>query len=111
MNVSEFPYTGVITRKESVEDENHEITETEVEVYNGVMDYSLNTSEAGSVAQTSNYIIYMPLTQDINGKYILPKRGDRISLNAYGDMIELTVNDCLVSQLGGITVYATNGSI
>ena len=111
MNVNEFPFTGVITRKSYIEDENHEITETDVEVYNGIMDYSLNTSEVGSVAQTSNYIISMPLTQDINGNYILPKRGDKISLNAFGNTIELTVNDYIPSQVGGITVYATNGNI
>ena len=111
MNVSEYPYIGVITRKESVEDENHEITETDVEVYNGEIDYSLNTSEVGLVAQTSNYILSMPLTQDVSGNYILPKRGDKVSLNAYGETIELKVNDYIPSQVGGITIYATNGNI
>lgn len=109
MIIQEFPFSGIITRKVSIEEDNGDTTETTTEIYNGKLDSTMNTAEVGSVAQTSNYIVSMPLTKDTNGAYIKPHKDDVITVNEYGDVYKLVVNNSIVSQLGGITVYASRG--
>ena len=53
----------------------------------------------------------MPLTQDVSGNYIIPRKGDKITISAYGDLLTFTVVNKIPSQVGGITVYVSSGSI
>lgn len=109
MIIEEYPFSGVITRTVTTKSDNGETDETTVTIYSGVMDCSMNTAEVGNVAQTSDYIVSMPLTKDSNNKYILPKKNDVISISTFDDSFTLTVNNYMPSQLGGITVYASRG--
>lgn len=105
--ILEYPYSGTITRtvagkgmqKDSV-----------VTIYEGVMDEHMATDEEGRVMQTSSYIISIPLTKDENDNWIVPRKGDKISINRYGETFNLTVDNADPSQLGGVTVYATRNS-
>ncbi|MFA6728467.1 MAG: hypothetical protein WCS17_09685 [Prevotella sp.] len=108
MIIQEFPYSGVITRKKSVTSDNGDTSDVITEIYNGIMDITVNTAEVGSVAQTSNYIVSTPL-KDSNGNYITPKKNDNIAVYVYGDTFMLSVNNCIPSQIGGITIYASRG--
>ena len=107
--ILEYPFNGVITRTETTMFPNGDIEETQIEIYNGSIDVALSAPEVGTLAQTSNYIVSMPLTATGNS-YIIPKKDDRILVNMYGDIFSLSVNNIIVSQLGGITVYASRGT-
>lgn len=107
--IEEFPFSGIITRTIIVQQENGDIDESVVEIYNGQMDVSLNTAEVGSIAQTSNYIVSMPLIKRENNTYVLPKKDDKITVNMYGDIFTLTVNNYIPSQVGGLTIYSSRG--
>ena len=111
MDYSEFPYSGVITRTTITEEANGDTSSATSEIYNGVMDYSLNTAVVGLSPQTADYIVSMPLTQDAGGKYIMPRKGDTVTLSAYGDFLSFTVVNKIPSQVGGITVYVSSGSV
>lgn len=111
MNYSEFPYSGVITRTTTIEEDNGDVNVTTTEIYNGVMDYSLNTANVGLSPQTADYVVSMPLTQDASGNYIMPRKGDKITISVYGDLLTFTVVNKIPSQVGGITVYVSSGSI
>lgn len=105
--IVEYPYTGTITR--IVAGSGME-ADTTVLVYEGVMDEHMRTSEEGNVMQTSSYIISIPLTKDDKDCYIIPKKGDKISITVFCDMFTLTVDNAEPSQLGGVSVYATRNS-
>ena len=107
--ILEYPFNGVITRMETTMFPNGDTEETQIEIYNGSIDVALSTPEIGTLAQTSNYIVSMPLIATDSG-YIIPKKDDRILVNMYGDIFSLSVNNIIVSQLGGITVYASRGT-
>lgn len=109
MIIDEFPYSGVITRKISTTADNGDVDESVVEIYNGKMDVSLLTNEVGTVAQTANYVVFIPLIKGSDNKYNIPRKNDSILVNGYGEVFTLIVNDPIPSQLGGITVYATRG--
>ena len=98
----EYTYTGVITRTIEGDDE-----DTTVTVYDGVMDETMMTDDEGRVLQTASYIISIPLVQDENGAYIIPIKGDDISLVRYGQKVEFTVDNAEPSQIGGVSIYAT----
>ena len=102
--IAEYPYTGVITR--IVEGHGNE-DDTEVVIYEGVMDEHMVTDDEGRVLQTSSCIISIPLTQDYDGRYIIPRANDRILLNRYGEELEFTVDNAEPSQLQGISIYVT----
>ena len=108
MIIKEFPYSGIITRKVSVEEDNGDTTETINEVYNGMMDATMNTAEVGNVAQTSDYVISIPL-KDINGNSVIIRKNDIISINMNGDSFTLSINNYIPSQVGGISIYASRG--
>ena len=110
MIYEEFPYTGVITRNTAEEEPNGDITSTLSEIYNGIMDYSLNTAVAGLAPQTADYIVSMPLTKDANGNYIIPRKGDKVKITAYGEVLEFTVVNKIPSQVGGITIYVSSSN-
>lgn len=105
--ILEYPYEGVITR--TVEGHGDEDDET-VEIYSGVMDEHMVTDDEGRVLQTASYIISIPLTQDEEGKYIIPRVNDEVELVRYGETMKFTVDNAEPSQLGGISVYVTRKS-
>lgn len=102
--ILEYPYQGTITRL--IEGQGDE-EDTEVTLYEGVMDEHMVTDNEGRVLQTSSYIISIPLTKDENDNYIVPKKGDKITLERYGETIQFVVDNSEPSQLMGISIYST----
>lgn len=105
--ILEYPYTGVISR--TIEGTGRD-KDTTLVVYEGVMDEHMVTDEEGRVMQTANYIISIPLTQDSDGHWIIPKKGDKIALTRYGETFMLTIDNAEPSQLGGVSIYASRSS-
>lgn len=105
--IQEYPYTGTITRVIAGKGMQKD---TELVVYEGVMDEHMITAEEGRTLQTSSYIISTPLTKDEDGNWIVPRKGDKISLTRYGETFALTVDNADPSQLGGVSIYATRNS-
>lgn len=105
--ILEYPYSGTIThiiRGKGME------KDRSVVIYEGAMDEHLVTSEEGRVLQTASYIISIPLTKDADGNWIIPRKGDEISLTRYGETFSLTVDNVDPSQLGGVSIYASRSS-
>lgn len=102
--ILEYPYQGTITH---IIDGTGDEDDTEVTLYDGVMDETMQTDDEGRVLQTASYIISIPLTKDDEDAYIIPKKGDRISLERYGETIQFVVDNAEPSQLQGISIYAT----
>ena len=102
--ILEYPYQGKIYRLVVGQGD---AEDTYTEIYNGVMDETMMTDDEGRVLQTSSYVISIPLTQDKNGAYIIPDKGDRIELVRYGQTVKFTVDNAEPSQLGGISIYST----
>lgn len=118
--ILEYPYHGTITRVIAGTGRN---PDTEILVYEGVMDEHMVTDEEGSTMQTSSYIISIPLTQkQSDGEsddesneenepiWIIPHKGDKISITRYGETFTLIVDNAEPSQLGGISIYAARNS-
>lgn len=105
--ILEYPYSGVITR--IVEGSGRE-PDTELLVYEGMMDEHMVTEEEGRTMQTSSYIISIPLTKNDEGQWIVPRKGDRISVTRYGETFSLTVDNAEPSQIGGVSIYASRNS-
>ena len=105
--ILEYPYIGTITRIVPGTGRNPDI---ESVLYEGVMDEHMVTDEEGSVMQTSSYIISIPLTKDNNDNWVVPRKGDKISITCYSGTFELTVDNADPSQLGGVSIYATRNS-
>lgn len=103
----EYPYKGTITR--TIEGDGRNEDETII-VYQGKMDEHMVTDEEGRSLQTSSYIISIPLVQDDNGKWRIPKKGDAIELIRYGETIEFNVDNAEPSQIGGVSIYASRNS-
>jgi len=102
--ILEYPYQGTITRL--IEGQGDE-EDTEVTLYEGVMDEHMVTDNEGRVLKTSSYIISIPLTKDENDNYIVPKKGDKITLERYGETIQFVVDNSEPSQLMGVSIYST----
>lgn len=107
IEISEYPYFGTITR--IVAGEGRE-PDTEIVIYEGVMDEHMVTDEEGNTMQTSSYIISIPLKQDDDGNWIVPIKGDKISITRYGETIDLTVDNADPSQLGGVSIHAARNN-
>lgn len=105
--ILEYPYTGTIIRVIQGKGSN---PDTEVVLYDGVMDEHMVTDEEGRTLQTSSYIISIPLTKDNNGNWIIPRKGDKISITRYGETFKLTVDNAEPSQIGGVSIYAARNS-
>ena len=105
--ILEYPYTGTIMR---VEQGKGSKPDTEVLLYEGAMDEHMVTDEEGKTLQTSSYIISIPLTKDTNDSWIVPRKGDKITITRYGETFKLTVDNSEPSQLGGVSIYATRNS-
>ena len=105
--IAEFPYTGTITRRFFTAD-GQELPP--VIVYEGIMDEHMVTEEEGRTLQTSDYIISIPLTTDGSGNWVVPRKGDEISINRYGEEFTLTVDNSEASQIGGVSIYAARNT-
>lgn len=102
--INEYPYVGTITRVvagQGLEDDTYTV------IYDGVMDEHMVTDEQGRTLQTSSYIISIPLKKNEEGEWVVPRKGDIISITRYGETFTLTVDNAEPSQLGGVSVYAT----
>jgi hypothetical protein len=102
--ILEYPYQGTITR--IIEGHGDE-DDTEVTLYEGVMDEHMVTDDEGRVLQTSSYIVSIPLVASGGGSYSIPKKGDKITLVRYGETIQFVVDNAEPSQLQGVSIYAT----
>ena len=102
--ILEYPYQGTITH---IIGGHGDEEDTEVTLYEGVMDEHMVTDNEGRVLQTSSYIISIPLVKDENESYIIPKKGDKISLTRYGEELMFVVDNSEPSQLQGVSIYAT----
>lgn len=123
--ILEYPYYGQIFR---VIDGMGRESDTETLLYEGVMDEHQVTDEEGSTMQTASYIISIPMglnNSDDNdngsvcccdckkndvgaiGNNRIPKKGDKIILQRYGEEFELRVDNAEPSQIGGISIYAS----
>ena len=102
--ILEYPYTGTIKRVLQGEGDN---PDTEVLLYEGVMDEHMTEHEVGRTLQTSSYIISIPLIKDANDNWIVPRKGDKIHLVRYGEEIDFTVDNAEPSQLGGVSIYSS----
>lgn len=105
--ILEYPYRGTITRVIAGKGMQKD---TELVIYEGVMDEHMMTDEEGRTLQTSSYIISIPLTKDDSGQWIVPRKGDKISLTRYGETYTLTIDNADPSQLGGISIHASRSS-
>lgn len=105
--ILEYPFVGTITRTVSGKGMQKD---TVLEIYEGVMDEHMITPEEGRTMQTACYIISIPLTKDDEGQWIVPRKGDKISLTRYGETFTLTVDNADPSQLMGVSIYATRNS-
>lgn len=105
--ILEYPYQGVITR---VIEGSGRYKDEVVTIYEGVMDESMVRDEDGRTMQTSSYIVSIPLTQDTLGDWIVPRKGDKVSVTRYGETIDFTVDNAEPSQLGGVSIYVSRNS-
>jgi hypothetical protein len=105
--ILEYPYQGTITR---IVQGKGDSKDTETLLYQGAMDEHMVTDEEGRTLQTSSYIISIPLIQNNEGVWLVPKKGDRIEITRYGETFTLTVDNAEPSQLGGISIYASRNS-
>lgn len=105
--IEEYPYQGVISRVIQGKGSN---PDTETILYEGVMDEHMTTDEEGNTLQTSSYIISIPLTKDDYDNWIIPRKGDKISITRYGETFDLTVDNAEPSQIGGVSIYAARNS-
>lgn len=105
--ISEYPYWGTITR--TISGVGREPDQFEV-IYEGVMDEHMFNEKDGLVMQTSSYVISIPLVSDKEGNWIVPHKGDKISITRYGETFTLTVDNADPSQLMGVSIYATRNS-
>ena len=103
IEIEEYPYQGTIKR-EGLSSLGKKET---LVIYEGIMDEHQMTDDEGRLLQTSSYIISIPLTQDDEGNYIVPRKNDVITLTRYGEELEFTIDNSEPSQLGGVSIYAT----
>ena len=105
--ILEYPYTGTITRVIAGKGMQKD---TEQLIYDGVMDEHMVQQEEGRVMQTSSYVISIPLTKNANNEWIVPRKGDKVTVTRYGETFSLTVDNADPSQLMGVSIYATRNS-
>ena len=103
-DIQEYPYKGTISRIIVGEGDDDDTTTM---IYDGVMDETMQRDNEGKVLQTSAYVVSIPLTKDDNDNYIIPEKGDSVSLIRYGQTILLEVDNAEPSQLGGVSIYCT----
>lgn len=102
--ILEYPYQGKIYRLVVGQGD---AEDTYTEIYNGVMDETIRTDDNGRALQTSSYVISIPLTKGSDNKYIIPIKGDEITLVRFDQEVSFVVDNAEPSQLGGVSIYAT----
>ena len=102
--ILEYPYSGHIYRLIQGVGDNEDTFD---EIYDGVMDETMQRDVDGKLLQTSSYIVSIPLTQNDFGEYIIPEKGDMIEVERYGQILQLEVDNAEPSQLGGVSIYCT----
>lgn len=105
--ILEYPYNGTITR--TIEGSGRD-ADKEIVIYSGMMDEHMVTDEEGRTMQTSSYIISIPLTKNKDGNWVVPLKGDKISITRYGETFTLTVDNADPSQIGGVSIHAARNS-
>lgn len=105
--ILEYPYTGTIYR---VLQGKGDSSDEEVLLYEGMMDEHQMEHEVGRMLQTASYIISIPLMRGYDGEWIVPRKGDKISLLRYGETLNFEVDNAEPSQLGGVSIYAARQS-
>lgn len=100
----EYPYVGTITRAIEGHGDNDDTTAV---IYDGVMDETMSTDDEGRVLQTASYVVSIPLTKNSDDEYIIPRKGDNITLTRYGQVVTFVVDNAEPSQIGGVSIYAT----
>lgn len=105
--IYEYPYSGTIKR--TIEGSGLE-PDVDTIIYQGVMDEHMVSDEEGKTLQTASYIISIPLTKDNNDNWIVPRKGDKITITRYGETFDLTVDNAEPSQLGGVSIYSSRNS-
>jgi transposase len=103
--ILEYPYYGTIKRVIEGETADYEVI-----IYEGVMDEHMVTDEEGRTLQTASYIISIPLTKNENDEWIVPLKGDKITLTRYGETFDLVVDNADPSQIGGVSIYAARNT-
>lgn len=102
--IVEFPYRGVINR--AIYGEGDE-EDSVLRIYDGVMDETTQRDLDGRTLQTAPYVVSIPLVKDKNGNYIIPQKGDEVTVTRYGNTLQLTVDNAEPSQLRGVSIYCT----
>lgn len=102
--ILEYPYFGTITNV--IEGEGMGKDTLEV-IYDGIMDLHMIDAEEGRTLQTSSYIVSIPLTKNEDDQWVVPNKGDKISITRYDENIELVVDNATPSQLGGVSIYSS----
>lgn len=102
--IEEYPYEGVIYRTIAGSGDDDDQV---VEIYNGVMDETMQRDNEGRVLQTAPYVVSIPLTKDDEDNYVIPRRGDVVEITRYGETLSLNVDNAEPSQLGGVSIYVT----
>lgn len=105
--ILEYPFQGSIVRIVAGLGDADDI---ELPLYDGVMDVHMVTDEEGRMMQTSSYIISIPLTNNEDGEWVVPRKGDRVMVVRYGDTISFEVDNAEPSQLGGVSIYCSRSS-
>lgn len=105
--ILEYPYNGTIIRVIAGKGDNDD---TEITLYEGVMDEHMVTDEEGRIMQTSSYIISIPLTKNENDEWIVPRKGDKVTVTRYGETFSFEVDNAEPSQLGGVSIYCARKS-
>ena len=101
--ILEYPYQGQIKR-ETLDELGKKAT---IVIYDGIMDEHMVTDDEGRTLQTSSYVISIPLITNDEGKYVVPRKNDVITLTRYDEDLEFTVDNAEPSQLEGVSIYAT----
>ena len=105
--IDEFPFNGIIKRPIMDNNSGDLIPTT---IYNGKMDYTIRTDEVGNYAQTNSCIVSIPLIKDSNGSYVMPKKGDIITIATFDESFDLVVDDKMPSAVGGVTIFCSRGT-
>lgn len=102
ITINEFPSTGSFIHIE----ESSLGADSEVTVYDGIMDIQVSSAEINMVGQESNYMVYMPLILDDSGNFVNPiRKGDKFIGNCFGESISGRVQNSSPSLLGKLNVW------
>lgn len=121
--ILEYPYYGTIHHVIAGKGDEPDAEEL---IYRGVMDEHMITDEEGHYFQTASYVISIPLVTSSNaidaenhgkqvvyddgGDWVIPRKGDKITITCYGQTFTLEIDNAEPSQLGGVSIFAVRKS-